>query len=326
MNKVAISLLCLFVVPKIALADVTPVGFPKTIADVSFEDRVAVMAEGYKPFMDKSVYKSLDIAEGEEIYTDHMIATIEDYENNNTTTPVVAPTPAPTTDIQPTPFNPLPTQPAVQYNTYTVNDGTVIENNIVTDGACYPPAKDTNFTNKILTTGKYERISPAFEKAMITVFRKEGGCGTIKNDPCGYTCYGIGSSPKCSGVVVKTRAEAEDFYYTRFWKKYNYGKLPDVISGDIFLASMASGPVTAIRQFSTFLGLPKSNSITPEMISAVQNYNGDIHNRWLDKRDEFLQKVARERYNGSVSRGYTNAIILKRKNGCHVRPVEVLTR
>ena len=57
MNKVAISLLCLFVVPKIALADVTPVGFPKTIADVSFEDRVAVMAEGYKPFMDKSVYK-----------------------------------------------------------------------------------------------------------------------------------------------------------------------------------------------------------------------------------------------------------------------------
>ena len=69
------------------------------------------------------------------------------------------------------------------------------------------------FKNQILTSGQYETVSPAFEKALITVFRKEGGCGTIKNDPCGYTCYGIGSSSKCSGVVVHSASEAEDFYY-----------------------------------------------------------------------------------------------------------------
>ncbi|MCR5398712.1 MAG: hypothetical protein K6E68_04170, partial [Lachnospiraceae bacterium] len=69
-----------------------------------------------------------------------------------------------------------------------------------------------------------------------------------------------------------------------------------------------------------------ATSINNNMINAVQNYNGDIHNNWMDVRNDFLQQVARNRYNGSVSRGYTNAIILKRKNGCHVQPTEPLTR
>ena len=59
-------------------------------------------------------------------------------------------------------------------------------------------------------------------------------------------------------------------------------------------------------------------------------YRGDftqeIHNNWLDKRDAFLQNVARQRYNGSVSRGYKNAIEIKRKNGCHVVPQQPLQR
>lgn len=326
-------LLCGIVAPFYAHAELQATSFPKTYADVSFVDRVAIETEAYKPFMDKSVYQSLDIVPGEEIYTDHLIAQMEDDASNIcSTTGGATGICQPIETTQPDLPSTQPTTPTQfvgpSYYGPTIGGGPVIENNIVTGGACYPAARDNNFANKIYTTGRYEHISPAFEKGLMTVFRKEGRCGTIKNDPCGYTCYGIGSSSKCSGVVVKNRTEAEDVYYNRFWKKYHLERLPDVISTDIFLAGMASGPSTAIKQFSRFLGISPTTSINDDMINAVKNYTGDIHNRWLDKRDEFLQRVARERYNGSVSRGYKNAITLKRKNGCHVRPAqnEILTR
>lgn len=229
--------------------------------------------------------------------------------------------PQSTTTIQPNQYFVSP------YNGYTIGGGPVIENNIVTGGSCYPADHDRHFTNKVLTTGKYEKLYPALEKGLITVFRKEGGCGTIKNDPCGYTCYGIGSSPKCTGIVVHSRAEAEEVYHDRYWKKYKIDQLPDVISTDIFIAGMASGPTTALSQFRGFLGLSKkTSSVDEELINAVKNYNGDIHNNWMNFRDEFLQRVAQQRYGGSVSRGYKNAIEIKRKNGCHVRPEKPLYR
>lgn len=332
MKRFALLLLCGIIMPYCANAELVATPFPKTYADISFVDKVAVQTEGYVPFMDKAVYQSLDIEPGEEIYTDHAIAQFEHEQFPDIA--VIPDTPVePVSSIEPAPNIPQPTQPnhpvsptPVVYSGATIGGGHVTENNIVRDESCYLAARDKNFPNKIYTTGRYEKISPAFEKAMITVFRKEGRCGTIANDPCGYTCYGIGSSPKCSGVVVKTRTEAEDFYYNRYWQKYKLYQLPDVISGDIFLASMASGPGTAIKQFSKFLGIKTTTSINNDMINAVQNYNGDIHNNWMDVRNDFLQQVARNRYNGSVSRGYTNAIILKRKNGCHVQPTEPLTR
>ena len=291
--------------------------FPGTIQDVSFESRIENLAEAYKPFLDKKAYQELNIVPGEEIYTDHMIAideaTTEPQGQDTQTIP---------------PSQPIPTPPpAMYYSGKTIGGGAVIENNSITDGSCYPADHDNHFVNKILTTGRYESVHPALEKGLITVFRKEGGCGTIKNDPCGYTCYGIGSSPKCTGIVVHSRAEAEDVYYNRYWKKYHLDKLPDVISTDIFLASMASGPATALSQFREFLGLPpKPSVVDDDVINAVKNYTGDIHNNWLDKRDAFLQKVAQQRYGGSVSRSYKNAIEIKRKNGCHVRPQNPLYR
>ena len=343
-----------------AYGKLSAASFPATIQDMSFKARIDIATEGYKPFLDKKAYQELNIVPGEEIFTDSMIAKIEaqqeqqkndaqtmpqneyctKYPDDDTTCPQQT---QPQTDEQPvSPQKPQETQPTkptepqrppvppsgqTTFAGKTIGGGQVIENNIVTGGSCYPAAKDNHFVNKILTTGKYENIHPALEKGLITVFRKEGGCGTIKNDPCGYTCYGIGSGKNCTGIVVNSRAEAEDVYYNRYWKNYGIDKLPDVIATDIFLASMASGPGTALSQFRTFLGLSKKSSpVDYEMIKAVNNYSGDIHNDWMNKRDAFLQDVARRRYNGSVSRGYKNAIEIKRKNGCHVRPTEPLYR
>lgn len=316
-----------------AHAKLQATSFPKTYADTTFTERIANATDGYKPFMNKSAYTELNIVPGEEQFTEHMIAqTIADAEQQEqdaktlSTTEYCLKYPSDSTKCpQNTKTTTMTSGP---WTGKTIGGGVVIENNTVVGGSCYPAAKDRHFTNKILTSGRYERISPAFEKALITIFRKEGGCGTIKNDVCGYTCYGIGSSSKCAGVIVKNREEAEDYYYQHFWQKYNIGQLPDVISTDYMIASMASGPGTAGKQFRSFLGLPANANgmVDASMIHAVNNYTGDIHNNWMDKRDAFLQQVAQRVYNGSVSNGYANAIELKRKNGCHVRPAEPLYR
>ena len=335
MKKYILFLLCPIVLSPYAYAKLQATSFPKTYADTTFVERVENATEGYKPFMNKSAYTELNIVPGEEIFTDRLIAEQEAMTEQQildaqtlSTVEYCAKYPDDTIRCpQTTPTATVGSSHGI-FSGKTIGGGVVAENNYVIHGSCYPAAKDRNFKNQILTTGKYESISPAFEKALITIFRKEGGCGTIKNDPCGYTCYGIGSSPKCAGVIVNSRAEAEDWYYQNYWLKYNIGQLPDVISPDYFIASMASGPGTAYNQFRSFLGLPAKSqkTIDSDMIGAINNYNGDIHNNWMNKRDDFLQQVAQKRYNGSVSRGYKNAIELKRKNGCHVRPDEPLYR
>ena len=337
-------------------ADLQTVSFPKTHVDTTLVERIRNAAMGYKPFMDRQAYTELNIVPGEEIYTDHMIAMQEDFisenpeiEKTEEKTSETAMEPAQTQpETKPSQHETKPTQPAqkktdskpspkqtqkpAQSGTFagsTIGGGVVVENNQVIGGSCYPAARDRVFTNQILTTGRYEAAYPAFEKSLITIFRKEGRCGTIKNDPCGYTCYGIGSSPKCAGVVINSRSEAEDFYHQRYWQKYKIYQLPDVISGDIMIACMASGPGTALGQFRKFLGLKyKTSAVDDEMVDAVKRYNGDIHNDWLDVRDEFLQGVAAKRYQGNpnIHKSYKNAIEIKRKNGCHVRPDEPLYR
>ena len=365
MIKRFLYILCLVSIGGAAYGKLSATSFPGTAADLSFKSRIENLRDGYVPFMDKSAYRALNIEPGEEIYTDHMIAREEaDYdqqeqdkqtlslkeycekypydeekcptEPTRTEQPTIAQIeipeiPGPTdTNKDKTEKPILPIQPIQNENVYsgtTIGGGRVVENNYVVGGSCYPADHDRHFVNKVMTTGKYEKIHPAFEKGLISVFRKEGSCGTIKNDPCGYTCYGIGSSPRCAGVRVSSRAEAEDIYYTKYWKPLKLEKLPDVIATDIFLASMASGPGTALSKFRQFLGLKKKTSpVDAEMINAVNNYPGDIHNDWMNVRDSFLQDVARRRYGGSVSRGYKNSIELKRKNGCHVHPQQPLYR
>ena len=307
-------------------AQLQTVPFPKTYMDTTLTQRINNTASGYKPFMEKQAYTELNIVPGEEIYTDHMIAMQEDF---------IAEHPEPDQPEE-KPSEPAPPAESAQKREHsvifagqTIGGGIVMENNQVIGGSCYPAARDRVFTNQILTTGRYESKYPAFEKALITIFRKEGRCGTIKNDPCGYTCYGIGSSPKCAGVVINSRPEAEDFYHERYWQKYKLYKLPDVISTDIMIACMASGPGSALGQFRKFLGLKyKTSAVDDEMVDAVKKYNGDIHNNWMDVRDEFLQSIAAKRYQGnpSIHKSYKNAIEIKRKNGCHVRPAEPLYR
>ena len=89
---------------------------------------------------------------------------------------------------------------------------------------------------------------------------------------------------------------------------------------------MGSGPCTAIKQFRKFLGLNQNCKIDDSVVQAAENYNGDIHNDWLDVRKAFLTRVAARRYQNKVLKGWMNSIQLKRENGCHVIPAEPIYR
>lgn len=349
MKKTLIIFGALCFIAPVAYAKLSATGFPQTFSDMSFRARMDNINDGYKPFLDKKAYQELNIVEGEEMYTDHMLAVMENdanQQNTDATTMNIEEYCAkypedtircPHQEITP----PLPNNNFVEPTNdsfphvggYTIGDDPVMENNYVIGQSCYPADHDKWYKNKVFTTGRFELSDPAFEKAMITIFRKEGTtCGTIPNDPGGYSCYGISSTfQKIPANILKnyTIADAEDLYYERFWKKYKMYKLPDVISSDVFLACVGSGVGTGFQHFRTFLGLPsKSSPVDDEMINAVKNYNGDIHNRWMDYRDNFLQKVANTRYKNqpNVGKSYKHAIEIKRKNGCHVRPQNPLYR
>ena len=314
--------------------------FPKTVADLSFTDRMALKSSGYEPFMDMRAYRGL-VVEGEEHFIERQMALMEiermeDYENMERDEYCDNyPLDTENCDISPDMLDQVIAYAddfsyGTEYSGVTIGGGVVVANNKTRGGSCYPAATSRDFKNQVLTTGQYETVSPAFEKAMITVFRKEGKCGYIPGDPCGYTCYGIGQNctGKTLGINVRslTRPQAEGIYYKYFWQKYNVGILPDVISGDVFLAMMASGPCTGIYQFRKFLGLPQTCNLDDTVVAAVQNYNGDIHNRWLDVRKSFLVQVAARKCNNRVLNGWMRSIRLKRENGCHVIPATPLYR
>jgi hypothetical protein len=315
--------------------------FPETLDDMSFTHKMQAMTDTYKPLLDMKVYRELGVVPGEEFFTDALILSMEEEEEQQEQD---AKTMTPSEYCKAYPYDDTKcevpkTEPEIKYVTpftgRTLGGGEVIENYSVTGGSCYPPERvHTGLSNKIMTTGRYVSVSPAFEKGLITVFRKEGHCGKIKNDPGRFTCYGITEvSAKSTGMTLEQLAkitipEAEDWYYKYIWKPFNIGQLPDVISTDYFLAAMGSGPGTAYKEFTSFLGIRRNRTykVDSAMINAVKNYNGDIHNRWMDRRNVFLQQVAKAIYKGSVKNGYSNAIDLKRKNGCHVRPKEPIYR
>ena len=328
----------------------TPVEFPKTAADLSATDRVALKTSGYEPYKDLHAYHDL-VVEGEEQFIARQAALAEferesdyatmdnntycenyplDDEHCNVTMDAYDNVVSIGDDKQD-----APTVSTPQYSGTTIGGGVVTPNNSVRGGSCYPAAKSTNYKNEILTTGKYERISPAFEKAMMTLFRKEGKCGLTPGDSCGYTCYGIGEN--CLGKTIGldraalsklTRAEAEDIYYKNYWEKYNVGILPDVISGEVFLSMMGAGAITGIRRFRNFLGVNTSpkDVLDENVVNAVRNYNGDIHSAWLDAYQAFLVKVSKNYSDPRVLTSWMRGIKLKRENGCHVVPAEPLYR
>ena len=182
--------------------------------------------------------------------------------------------------------------------------------------ACTPPSTSAGiFTNAVLTTGRYSNY-PAFEKAMITKFRTEGGCGDHPADRGGYTCYGVSSKffPQAKNPNF-SRADAEDIAFNRYYKAYNLDKLPDAISGDVFMALWGTGSHDyAIKLLQRLLGVSQTGFVNQETIDAAKNYDGDLRTQYLDARERHFSNGQKE-----FRQGWLNALELYRANGCHTQ-------
>ena len=345
--------ICLFLLLcATAHANLTAASFPETPDDISFAARVEFAMENYKPFLDKKAYQELGIVSGEEYFTDHLILSEleeeeqqaqdaqsmsrEEYCENYPEDALLCPNNA-ATNIFATSYTPN----ANCVTDWTIGRQPVTPNKYVTGGACYPPEHaGKGRENRILTSGRYEFISPAFEKGMTVILRKEGSCGIKKGDPGGFTCLGIAwnfNKDKFSSIEELkniTYAQAEDYYYKYFWIKYKIYLLPDVISCYYLWAAMGSGPYWAYTNFRKFLGVKSYNKalqVTPDMVEAVKNYNGDITKDWMDKvRGPFLLHCKNvyetQRDPGKKMGGFAWSITFQKENGCHVCPKNPLHR
>lgn len=193
----------------------------------------------------------------------------------------------------------------------------------IQDQPCTPSEKDDtrSVLNMLCTSGKHS-FDPAFEKAMDTKFRTEGGCADV-GDGNGITCYGLSS--RWNKEVLEpgfSRAMAEDIAYKRYYKNYNIDKLPDAIRGDVFMALWGTGSAKAsIGLLQNVLDVPRTNKVDEATITAARNYNG------RNLRKQFLKaRWTRMKTNGTFSNGWAKAFLIYLKNGCHTVTSDPLER
>lgn len=332
-----------------------PMQPPKTYSDTSFAQRIENEATGYKPFADRSAYQQLRIqseeeymvgrAQAQQQYDRQRLSHAEycqKYELDETTCPqapgqyeaVVSignrpsgdtttpgPTPEPPTNTHKTSASGAP------YVGHSLDGTPVYADTRVHFGPCTPPQHSNVFANQILTSGQYANSDPAFEKTMITTFRAEGGCGEHPNDSGGYTCYGISqnNNPEIN-VRNLTRADAERHAHKKYYTSIGIDKLPDYLRSDVFTFGWAAGPQTGLRALCRVLNLPSREHIDAEIVSAVENYSGDLHNDYLDALQQHFIAVSKKGGNHVFLKGWMNRVHLTRENGCHSHTTNPLNK
>ena len=353
MNRAQLFFIVLFTLSNAhgATSFLRPASFPTTSMDASFIERRDSAAAGYKPFSGRSAYHPIIIESEEQYMTRHAESVrrndratmtntqyCEKYPLDDTTcpqTPTIldetikigdrpqtTQTDKPAKTEKPTVTQPTKPAPAPVASAQTVGtslDGRpVVASQLVHNGPCTPPQRSKVFLNKILTSGQYRQSDPAFEKTMITTFRAEGDCGNHPNDSGGYTCYGISQNNNPEIDVRKiTRADAENIAHRKYYAAHGIDKLPDYLRSDVFTFGWASGPVTAVRNLCRVLGIPERNKIDSEIVMAVENYNGDLHNDYVDAMQQYFIKCAEKPKNKVFLTGWMNRVKLTRENSCH---------
>ena len=180
-----------------------------------------------------------------------------------------------------------------------------------------------NESKAICTTERYV-TDPAFQKAMDTKFRLEGGCAPVKDGNC-FTCYGVGA--KWNNEVAQLKNDNSDMFFNMSdaekiaYDKYYYPKakpaqqikrLPPAISGDVFMAKWGSGNASqSIGLLQEILGVKADGMIGNQTIVAAQEYRGDLRKLFLQKRWLTMKN------NKSFADGWRKAFNVYLKNGCY---------
>ena len=339
-----------------------PASFPTTVADASFITRMESKRQGYLPYFNRSAFSDLSIEEQDEL--EQMARRAEAHRNNDfhsmprteycqnypaddtncpsdpelqsphVHTPKVLPE---TIYAIATPQITPPTNPTInpqvssnKFMSMALTPWNISRYNLKThNGGCTPPERSNHWSNKILTTGQYASSNAPFEKFMITVFRKEGGCINDPNDHGGYTCYGCASRGLCSGINMEniTRGTVENLAYNKIYTMYGIGQLPDAFRGYALWGIWGSGAIVGIKQFQAALGVPLTGKIDTTTIRAAENYIGDFATAYTKNREQFYRNiVARDSSQKKFLNGWLNALSLLQTSGCHVVPQNPIYR
>lgn len=305
-----------------------PMKFQKTASDATFTQRTENSATGYAPYTNTSAFKTIKI-ESESEYLNRMLSHAEHQHQQDLTTlsateycdkysdPELCAPESTESLIAIGNRQPTYTQPSniIGYSEFNTP---VISSTFAHNGPCTKPQHSDHFPNKILTSGTYKQSDPAFEKAMITTFRTEGECVNNPSDSGGYTCYGI-SQNNNPEIDVKsiTRADAERIAHNKYYLQYGFNLLPDYIRGDVFMLGWGVGPITSIHYFCKVLGIPARDKIDATVVAAAENYNGDLHNDFLDAQQQLYTEISKQGNNKIFLKGWMRSIQLRRENGCH---------
>lgn len=322
--------------------------FPTTIADIPFAARIQNKREGYLPYFNRSAFAGLTIQEQDELESmayraeqrritmlanEPLTTFCTEYPEDSHCTTQTTDTPSvnPHPHIQTTlPDSIYPTSPQpimlpgvdTPYMRAALTPENINKYGLKThNGGCTPPERSNHWRNKIQTTGQYQYSNPAFEKFMITAFRKEGECVNHPNDRGGYTCYGCASNGLCAGIDFNTitRGKVENLAYEKIYKKYNIDKLPDAFRGYVLWGMWGSGSVTGIKQFQGALGVKKTGKIDDATIYAAEHYTGDFADTYTKNREQFLRNIVdRDPTQKVFLRGWLNGLALLRPSGCHI--------
>lgn len=331
-----------------------PVSFPTTAADASFIARMESKRDAYMPYFNRSAFTELSIAEQDEIESmfdraeaerleqlerlprnEYCSVFYDDEENCQQDDGTLLgdnsfenPPESVYDDLVPPGARTSPTSDL--YMSMALTDENVAKYNLKTfNGGCTPSERSDWWSNKIRTSSKYETTDAAFEKFMVTAFRKEGGCAELANDTGGYTCYGCASNGLCRGVDMRTitRAKVENLAYNNLYKKYHVHRLPDAFRGYAMWGMWGSGPITGIHLFQTVLGVPHSNKIDNATVDAAKNYRGDFGAAYTQAHEKFYRNiVAKNGKKRGFLRGWLNSLALLKPSGCHVVPKHPIKR
>ena len=316
-----------------ASAKLTPTRFQKTMADMPMSDRQKIAQIGYEPYLDSKAFYEIQLKEEEKNLIQKSEARrIQDLANMSRDDYC---------EIYPNDQeNCHQTQPSTPDDTTARRSTTPIRNAIndksKRGGQCTAPQKGSDyFCNDICTSGKYADTNPAFEKAMITLFRLEGPYISNETETSNY---GITQavlddarrrffSNLPNEVINLTREQAEDITYKTFYEQY-YEKLPDFIMGDVLIFGYNTGAGTGAKIFcntlqNQFADLQCNTTITDEQIEKLSLYQGDFREDFFTKCEAYYKGLSTFSTYGNA---WLNRIVLTRTNGCHSETTDPLAR
>jgi lysozyme family protein len=159
-----------------------------------------------------------------------------------------------------------------------------------------------------------------FDFALQFVLKAEGGYSNHPNDRGGQTNYGITQSTlndaKKLGIIdntinsVKdlTLDDAQKIYKEMYWDKINGNALPTDLSIALFDTAVNMGDKTSVKMLQGILGVTQDGIIGPQTLAAIQNYNGNLVDDFLNAREARYETIAKQPSQGVFLKGWLNRV------------------